>query len=116
MQHHDDSIVVIDDLRTLDRAGVHLRNSADALSWLQDAHANGHRIAEVWFDHDLGGDDTTMVIVDWLCEKAVWDDPVNIEHVVVHSANPPAAEAIVRTLARWYPVTRVDAAAAGMHT
>lgn len=114
MQHREQPVVVIDDLRTLATADVHLRTSAEALVWLQHAHAHGQHLSEVWFDHDLGGDDTTMVIVDWLCERAVWDDYVNIGLVVVHSANPPAAETIVRTLRRWYDVVRVDANAAGM--
>lgn len=46
------------------------------------------------FDHDLGGDDTSMRIVDWLIEE-ILDYRISVPEVFifyVHSANPVGAE------------------------
>lgn len=40
---------------------------------------------EVSLDHDLGGDDTGMKVVDWMVSWGYWPKVVTI-----HTANPPA--------------------------
>lgn len=100
--------VVVDDARTFAFDAPHLRNSADAVAYLHELHAAGGEIGELWLDHDLGGDDTIVAVVDQLCEWAVWDTPLRIGRVWAHSSNPAGAEMIVRTLGRWYPARRID--------
>jgi hypothetical protein len=107
--------VVVDDLRSFAFDAVYARTSAEALALLAQLHADGVAVDELWLDHDLGGDDTVVPVVDWLCERCVWDDPPAVGRVVVHTSNPVGASMIERTLQRWFPVTRVDASAAGAY-
>jgi hypothetical protein len=105
---------VIDDLRNFrdDRPAVVARTSADALAYLeanQDAH-----FTDIWFDHDLGepnGElDTTMPVVNYLSERAFYDNPVNVDIVYVHTSNPVGARQIVASLERFgYNVKKVPA-------
>jgi hypothetical protein len=42
------------------------------------------------FDHDLGGEDTAMIVVNWMIEKDLDNPgfiPANFDFIV-HSANP----------------------------
>ena len=65
---------------------------------------------EIWLDHDLGGDDTSMSIVDWLSERAFNDDPYPVKKVIVHTANRVGSKNIVSALNRWeYPYTVMSA-------
>ena len=64
-----------------------LRSSAEAIEYVQD-----HGMPEYCsFDHDLGGDDTTMVFLKWLVDFDMDNDgkiiPENFTYDV-HSANP----------------------------
>jgi hypothetical protein len=92
-------ILVVDDLRVMSFPATYARTSAAALELLESRPI----LDELWLDHDLGGDDTAMVVVDWLCERAFYDDPLVVGRIMVHTQNPPAGEAMVRTLARYYP-------------
>jgi hypothetical protein len=62
------------------------RTSAEALGILE-AHKVLHEdpllIEEISFDHDLGGDDTTRRIMDWIEENHYW--PLR---VFIHTGNP----------------------------
>lgn len=89
-----DDVVVIDDERTFRRGTVHLRSSADATAWLE---ANSG-CAELWFDHDLGGADTTRPVAMWLAERAFNGDPCLVGLVYVHSMNPVGRAWLVSTL------------------
>ena len=86
-------IVVIDDERTFAGADLHLRRSAEALAWL----ANLEPCSELWFDHDLGGDDTTRAVALWLAEMAFNEEPYPVERVFVHSMNPVGRAWLVST-------------------
>lgn len=109
------STVVIDDLRNFrePRPALMLRTSADALSWLQ-AH-KGDSIGELWLDHDLGMTpdgiaDTTMPVVDWLCEQAFNDEPLDIKQIWIHTSNPVGARTIAAVLERYgYNAQKVQA-------
>lgn len=48
-------------------------------------------LLEVSLDHDLGGDDTGMKVLDWMIEQGVWPKVLTI-----HTANPPARERMLR--------------------
>lgn len=67
-------------------------------------------IAELWLDHDLGGDDSILPVVTLLEEAAFNGRPFQIGTIFVHSANPSGAETVVRALTRWdYRVQRTVA-------
>lgn len=81
----------IDDLR--DSPGVEwvvARSSSEAISLLKDRGCP----ARISFDHDLGGDDTAMVVAKWLietdlnCSGRFLPDKFEFS---VHSANPVGA-------------------------
>jgi hypothetical protein len=61
----------------------------------------------LWLDHDLGPDGTIMPLVDWLSERAFQGQPARVQRICVHSANPGAAETMIKTLRRYgYSVDR----------
>lgn len=105
-------ILLIDDLRDFrqlqDNAEyVIARNSQQALEIL----ASGVAFAEIWFDHDLGEIDgkvdSTMVVVDFLSERAYNDEPYPVEQVLVHTSNPVGRSQIVASLTRYGYNTRI---------
>jgi len=51
-------------------------------------------------DHDLGGDDKSMVFLNWLAYE-YWNGEDNIPLYVVHSANPVGAENIESFMLSW---------------
>lgn len=111
-------ILVVDDLRTFPFEATHCRDSLSAITLLVALHsgmfpANPAGLDELWLDHDLGGDDTTMPVVDLLDEWAFHGDPLPIGNVYVHTSNPPGALKIIKALHLTYNVRRVDAAACG---
>lgn len=85
----------VDDLRDPPGEGwTVVRSSADAIDVLSGLSVLPDRIS---FDHDLGGSDTAMVVVDWIIE-AVLDGKVLFPagfDFVVHSANPVGAANIL---------------------
>lgn len=62
------------------------RTSAEALGILE-AHKVLNNdpllIEEISFDHDLGGDDTTRRVIDWIEENDYWP-----RKIFAHTANP----------------------------
>ncbi|MFG2720153.1 cyclic-phosphate processing receiver domain-containing protein [Streptomyces sp. NPDC048416] len=101
-------VLGIDDLRVLPRATRVARTSAQGIELLRE-HRESY-IDELWLDHDLGGDDSIMPVVTLLEEAAFHGRPFRIGAVLVHSANPIGAAAVVRSLAYWnYPVRRATA-------
>lgn len=101
--------LVVDDERTFkdfpDDDTLYARHSDTAIHILE----RGIRFDEVWLDHDLGGDDTVMKVVDFLVEHAVQYVEMNMFKfpIFVHSMNPVGAQNIVRALERYYDVKRV---------
>lgn len=100
--------LMVDDERTFTHIGDHdiARSSAAGVAWLE-AHRD-EVIDEIWLDHDLGGDDTIMPIVDYLAEADFEGQPLDVRKIYVHSMNPIGAANVVRALARYgYNVHRV---------
>ena len=87
----------IDDIRNPPPGDwVVVRSSSEALEYIQ---TNG--MPEfISFDHDLGGDDTTMVFLRSLV-KSLWDGTNNIPDYTVHSANPVGSKNIVSFMESW---------------
>ena len=98
-------ILVIDDLRSFPFHATYARTSAQGLVALDAVD----RLDELYLDHDLGGDDTIMLCVDYLMERAYFGNPLPIGRVTVHTSNPPGAETIMRSLSQYYRCRRVDA-------
>lgn len=84
----------IDDIRDPpDDTWTVARTSQDAIYILRNVYATqvglyptspgDDYIEVISFDHDLGGDDTTMPVMQWLQEHGLWPD-----RLIVHSANP----------------------------
>lgn len=96
-------ILVIDDLRTFRFPATYARSAAEGRRLLL-----AHPWREIWLDHDLGPGEDIRPLVRMLEERAFAGDPLAVERIVVHSANPAGAADIARGLtARGYRVVRV---------
>lgn len=72
-----------------------VRTSDQAIEFLT---ACTERLEEISLDHDLGGEDTSMRVLDWMVEHNVWPRELGI-----HTANPPARENMIRLANRYAP-------------
>lgn len=88
------STLYIDDLR--EPTGTYdfvARSSTDAINYMETTGCPTF----ISFDHDLGGDDTAMIVAKWMVEKDLDNDGQFIPpdfHFQVHSANPEGAKNI----------------------
>lgn len=99
-----DDLRGLDDVKNLPRRHepglwVIVRNSADAMHYVKY-----YGLPEFFsFDHDLGGDDTTMVFLrmleEWFYEQG--DDFPKCPAYQVHSSNPAGAMNIVSFMNSW---------------
>ena len=71
------------------------RSSAEALKKLSE-----NEYGEIWLDHDLGGNDTIMPVIDFLAEMAFGGSPLQAG-MVIHTANPAGRKSMATTLQRW---------------
>lgn len=98
--------VIIDDNRIFLNEGfadaIYLRTSGEAVAYLNCCRAGNFVPANVWLDHDLGGADTIMPVVEWLEEEAHNRPESGWLNVFfsVHSQNPVGADTVVRALRR----------------
>lgn len=106
-------ILVIDDLRvpnhdlfTINDVDI-ARTSTEAFNFLKDNDYDA-----VFWDHDLGGDDTTRPVDLWLEEEGFNDRRKEIATCYIHTANGVGANWLISTLtSRFsnYHTIRVDA-------
>lgn len=98
-------ILLIDDLRNF-RDGIIndpsnlwiARNSEQAIELLDSLSFDA-----VWWDHDLGGDDTTTVVADYLLKQAILSGDVpQIGTCYIHTSNPVGAIDLRNTLESRY--------------
>lgn len=73
----------VDDERPAPEGWTWAKTSEEAKRFLYFDRAFEYKIEEISFDHDLGGDDTTRVIVLWMLEHSIPWPPV----VRVHTMN-----------------------------
>jgi hypothetical protein len=94
-------VILVDDLRSFadGRAALVARTSAAGVELLE--RHRSEVIAELWLDHDLGGDDTIWPVVEILERAAFEERPFTIGTIYVHSANPVGVQRIVQALQRW---------------
>jgi len=92
----------IDDIRTpKNEYDKILRNSKETIEFL-----NNNKCPEfISFDHDLGGEDTSMIIVKWIINKDLDMYEKEKKHYIpesfefnVHSANPVGTANIICSL------------------
>lgn len=95
--------LVIDDLRDPAFDCLLARNATLGLKALNETS----RLDELWLDHDLSHWGTIMPVVDWLLERAAWDDPYDVGTIFVHTMNPSAAKTMVSCLRKHYQVQRL---------
>lgn len=90
----------VDDLRTPpDASWVWAKDSAEAVSALGSGS-----VVEMSLDHDLGGDDTTRVVVNWICQmQGLYGDNYWPAVVRVHTANPVGREWLEGMINRYGP-------------
>lgn len=108
-------IVVIDDERSLSRQFtasqntevVTLRSSSEALEFFRDNEKSHLEIERLYLDHDLGGDDTIMPVVDYLAEQAYHGNDLGIEMIHIHTMNPAGRRAMHIALGNYYDVRLV---------
>lgn len=72
--------------------------STEAINRLTVRKAAGVRYEEMSFDHDLGGKDTSMRVLDWMVENNYWP-----KEITIHTANPPARQNMLRLINRYAP-------------
>lgn len=75
----------VDDERPAPDGFVRAETSNNAILFLAVSANSGFYWDEVSLDHDLGGDDTGMKVLDWMIEYKVWPTELTI-----HTSNPPA--------------------------
>lgn len=80
---------------------VVVRSSSEALDYIK----NNGMPSFISFDHDLGGDDTTMVFLRKLVDY--WNGYDTIPDYVVHSANPVGSKNIVSFMDSWKRSTKI---------
>lgn len=86
----------IDDVRNpIEEDWVVVRSSNEALEYVQ----NNGMPSFISFDHDLGGDDTTMVFLRKLVD--LWNGDDLPPDYKVHSANPVGSKNIVSFMESW---------------
>lgn len=87
----------VDDLRPAPDGWVWSKTSSNTIDTLMLAGIGA--VYEMSLDHDLGGDDTTRLVVLWLCEHPdYWP-----AKVYVHSANPVGVEWLEGMIKRYKP-------------
>ncbi len=59
------------------------------------------------FDHDLGGDDTTMIFLKWLVNE-FWNGEDPIPEYAVHSQNPVGRANIISFMDSWVKSTIIS--------
>lgn len=106
--------LIIDDLRIFHfEDAVYARTSAEAIDQL----FNHGPWEQVWWDHDLGGDDTAVRVLNWILYESdakaltTWfSEQLEAAEHYVHTANPVGADRISGQLRDWgCTVTVLDA-------
>ena len=84
----------IDDLRVPPYGFAWAKTSQQAIKMIS---GRGTPYEHISFDHDLGGDDTSRLVVLWLCEyEGHWPKTAS-----VHSMNPVGVEWLVGMIKRY---------------
>lgn len=115
-------VLIIDDLRHLksevvsqfnaeEKTVLIARNSRTGIAELEE-NINTH-YAAIFLDHDLGlvdeKVDSILPVIDYLCEKAFNETPINVDVIYVHTSNPVGGKQMMASLQRYgYNVQRIS--------
>lgn len=88
----------IDDLRPAPTGWVWAKSSDEAIEILDRWQHSSVTLTMASFDHDLGGDDTSLPVIDWFIEHQRWPNAV-----YVHTANPVGRRNILTSVDRNAP-------------
>lgn len=91
--------LVIDDLRSFvdeSRPVQYARTAQEGLDLLRRRDWEA-----IYLDHDLGPEEDSMVVVDYLCERAHHGHRFPVDVIYVHTQNPVGAANIIRSLERY---------------
>lgn len=108
-------ILLIDDLRDFlpqsrPQEYIVARTCAAGLAVLHELDSQGTAITELWLDHDLGGDDNIMPVVDYLNERGYNGNHFPVDNIYVHTMNSARVAAMLAGFERYgYTATRVVA-------
>ena len=87
----------VDDLRPApDDTWATAKTSYEALEFLRSRRVP---YKEISLDHDMGGDDTTMAVVDWL----IWNVRGWPKDISIHTQNPVGRDNLIRTISTYAP-------------
>jgi hypothetical protein len=86
----------IDDVRPAPPGWYWTKTSQEAIGFLSQ---NLYTVVTISFDHDLGGDDTTMPVIRYL-EELVYHGTVRAPKMLVHSMNPVGRANLQRAIDR----------------
>lgn len=96
--------LMIDDMRsfarTMSEDVAYARSSGAGIKAIRDDGPWD----EVWFDHDLGGEDTIYPVVLWLLENAFYGQIAPIGECVIITANPVGRQMLEESLRKYWKV------------
>lgn len=84
---------------------LYARSSDEAIQYLADVFEGKINPFDVTaFDHDLGGDDTAIPVLDYLEEKILVDGkPLPFKLAIIHSSDPAGALRLLQGLENMVP-------------
>lgn len=74
------------------------KTSAEACEFIETTLYLNLDFEEASLDHDLGGEDNGMIVVDFMAANNIWP-----RSITVHTANPPARDNMLRAIAAESP-------------
>jgi len=90
----------LDDLREPTYDGwTWIKDSATAIEFLSALKENNSQYEIISFDHDLGGDDTSRSVMNWIIENEFFPT----HEVFIHTANPIGKSWLQGTAQRYMP-------------
>lgn len=105
--------LLIDDLRDFKvdavPAGVEVVIARTSAEGLQAIAERPQGFDKVFFDHDLGGEDTTRPVALELEERAYFGNAYPIGEVVIHTSNSVGAQWLGSSLGRVYTTRNIFA-------
>ncbi len=100
------NILLIDDLRHFKpeilrsaQPDSYLRICRSSQSAVEVLGTDDRSWDQVWLDHDLGGDDTTMAVLDYIVYRYEQGDPIPVDNYIIHSSNMVGVKNIAMALA-----------------
>lgn len=96
--------LVVDDLRLFGDQfnGLPIRYAINSKQALEILESDFGMIQEILLDHDLGGDDTIMPVVNWLDKKAYNGEANHITTIRILTSNPVGYNKIMLALDRHF--------------